>query len=157
MALFLLLLAANTLTNRLRAYKNNMDIKELRIGNWVQCDEDIYIVNGLWHQGVVCLTMKDNDPHNIHPSNLYPVPLTPEILERCGFSKDWREDAGGAPYFVWYRGFDIHQNEEGTEFHFSVYVRWDGTFKGGYHIKSLHQLQNLYFVLTGQELTLNTK
>lgn len=74
-------------------------------------------------------------------NNIDPVPLTDEILIKCGFSKN-----------------------ENTYYH-ELFICNNGTLRilaDNYRttgkdvkIKSLHQLQNLYFALTGKELDLN--
>lgn len=72
-----------------------------------------------------------------------PIPLSPEILEKCGFEEK-----------------DNHKN-----FQFKVYTKDDFTFNtnhGWWYFnrnldrqpKYLHQLQNLYYALTQNELTI---
>jgi hypothetical protein len=75
-----------------------------------------------------------------------PIPLTPEWLERCGFAK------GDA--------YDIEHDIERGEEHYWHNDRliWRHRLKNKRvdecydHINCLHQLQNLYFALTGEEL-----
>lgn len=82
--------------------------------------------------------------YNYALNDLEPIPLTPEWLERCGF--EIPVDNG---FFVRVaRGVVcIKLTDIGLpivrigEMHFT-------------NIKYLHQLQNLYFALTGEELTL---
>jgi len=71
-----------------------------------------------------------------------PIPLTPEILEKCGF----RKSLNGYCY-----GMITNDGKN----RFSIFT--DGTFKLGtqdlsVNIHHLHQLQNLYFALTNAEL-----
>lgn len=64
------------------------------------------------------------------------IPLTSEILEKCGFkpfAKDWVKS-----------GIIIHTRKRGFVINKRIPI-----------IKSIHQLQNLYFALTGEELTVN--
>lgn len=90
--------------------------------------------------------------------------LTPEILEKCGFE----ENMGG-----WYLEGEIKQNSFSSDdrnfgwcFTLCDVNDDDVHFRLGYssllindaparHIKYLHQLQNLYHTLTGEELTVN--
>ena len=72
------------------------------------------------------------------------IPLTPEILEKCGF-----------------RWYDNEWYEIKDKVHLSVSVEGAGYIyfgKGEYlfksNIKHLHQLQNLYFALTNNELNI---
>lgn len=74
-----------------------------------------------------------------------PIPLTPEWLERLGYKKDsmdnkWYQSPSNLPpIYNWRRG------DYGM----------DGLPLSVKSIQYLHQLQNLYFALTGEELTIN--
>lgn len=105
---------------------------ELRIGNWVESFSKQY-------RKIDHLDIRDvAEWRLIEPYR--PIPLTPEILEKCGFK--------------WHGGD-----------HYELSDCWIEDYKGGYRIvrpdfcktifKNLHQLQNLYFTLTGNELTIN--
>jgi hypothetical protein len=71
-----------------------------------------------------------------------PIPLTEELLLRFGFVDDLAN------------GFDLN----GIHIEFILGVGFvfyiDGVFGNSLVIESVHQLQNLYFALTGQELEL---
>jgi len=77
---------------------------------------------------------------------MHPIPLTPEILEKCGFE----------PHY------NVNSDQDEVEWlaHSKLdYVTYkDGKFDMGYgfgsldHIQYLHQLQNLFFSMTGEEL-----
>lgn len=83
-----------------------------------------------------------------------PIPLTPEIFEKCGFEKGIFWDGGNGTYSI-----DVsveHEEcvlsimENGEYFlHYNCYHDGSG---GRAKIKYLHQLQNLYYSLTGEEL-----
>jgi len=79
-----------------------------------------------------------------------PILLTPEILAKCGFKKD-------------YTGFALDDKMS-----LSISITSDGEylpcwldkalFPGATRcIKYLHQLQNIYYILTGNELVINKK
>ena len=68
-----------------------------------------------------------------------PIPLTHEILENCGFK--WNN------HKMEFSGFKVYPS--GDEFH--LYVNQLEKYYDS-NITSLHQLQNLYFALTGTEL-----
>lgn len=70
-----------------------------------------------------------------------PIPLTPEILEKCGFIKVLMHDG-----FYDYVKNGINISMPYFEYHFN-----DGD--SNTTLATLHQLQNLYFALTGEELT----
>lgn len=77
--------------------------------------------------------------------NLYPIPLTPEILEKAGFKKlsydfeFWKNS-------MW----RLKQHKLNNEW----YLTHCGEEVDCIKIKYLHQLQNLYFALTGEELNI---
>jgi hypothetical protein len=111
-----------------------MNANELRIGNYaIVKDAPIESIIRVRAQHIA-----EAEEHN--PSwFLYPIPLTPEKLEKCGFiyrndSKDIMDNG----YFVLYLGDSIYFNSYPIV-----------------QVKYLHQLQNLYFALTGTELTVN--
>lgn len=108
---------------------------EMRVGNW--------ILNGNNHP--IQVGYHEIRYAVIHPgtqNNYEGVPLTPEILEACGFSNKHHE--GGM---------------EWTKESFNLLNIKDSGFELIYdsiNVKYLHQLQNLYFALTGEELTLKS-
>lgn len=78
---------------------------------------------------------------------LSPIPLTPEILEKAGFVTIGRYAIGVGGYNVFAKGrIELLQPNEGDPYILAFYEA---------KITHLHQLQNLYFALTGQELTIN--
>lgn len=102
---------------------------ELRIGNWVEKFTD-------WEDSLGYSPILPEEFLAIHtkPERVNPIPLTEEILLKCGFEKygDFWYVLGNIKIEVTTRGY----------FRFSGYVR----------IYHLHQLQNLIFALTGEEL-----
>lgn len=104
-----------------------VDIRELRVGNWLMGKLGPQQVEPLDFKYMVVLNSAD------------PIPLTPEILEKCGFVK-MMGILGLYP-------IDISARME--------VVIFGGNYEGGHdihHIIHLHQLQNLYYALTGTEL-----
>lgn len=118
-----------------------IDPKELRIGNWVKIRGQ-FIVQVLDH---ITLTWFAYSQHQACGySDTEPIPLTPEILERCRF-----ESRGGF-YYVHANinhYFEIAPNIRG----FKLSVNGN-EYEMGEVFLSLHQLQNIYFALTGEEL-----
>ena len=128
-----------------------IDPKEVRIGNLVNYNEDGYGFDDY----VVII-----EPHEIHTyrtiaeriknAEFHPIPITPEWLERFGFVKSISPK--GHENWVMY-----------SQHHFAFVLREITPFIGfTYHsygtdhslqIDHVHQLQNLYHALTGQELT----
>jgi len=109
-----------------------MKPEELRIGNWVY----------MFGSTSVCSKV------NIKSIEFYdlmePIPLTEEWLERFGFEFD------GEWWDYLNFGINIRQNrcsESLGEFGFNYYPI----------PKYVHQLQNLYYALTGEELEIKDK
>ncbi len=76
------------------------------------------------------------------------VPLTPEILLKCGFENVIEFD-----YHFRKDEFDVMIESHGIYYY--IDDRGDNEGTKPRQIKYLHQLQNLYFALTGIELTIN--
>lgn len=86
-----------------------------------------------------------------------PIPLTEEWLVRFGFEKIKSHDFGdyeyhkfinGSEYLVWFTDYSISIGGSRAEISKGLCYSSDCI------IKYVHQLQNLYFALTGQELEL---
>jgi hypothetical protein len=117
-----------------------INANELRIGNLIK-----YIASGQWVEvnGDVMIGMIENGFEEFCPIN-----LTPEILEKCGFQPFQKNN-----FFKSY--ITIDDRGDGNW----VVAEFDQV-DGNIHlfrntIKYLHQLQNLYFALAGEELKLN--
>lgn len=83
---------------------------------------------------------------------LHPIPLTPEILEKCGWIHN--------PVGIYQLSFERPMTGFASEFRIWWYrddicIEPMGKDTGHIGIEYLHQLQNLYFALTGEELTVN--
>lgn len=123
-----------------------MNAKDLRIGNLVQED-----VSGLSRNGIVNLIknyrVSIKLPFSnlaIDTKNLKPIELTEEILEKLGFKNEninyVKNNVTIYFYDCWH--FD-YEDERGFN-----NVRLTGFWK-------VHQLQNLYFAITGEELVVS--
>ena len=99
-----------------------MKANELRIGNWVLNKNGRHIQINRDMFGIVLI--------------LKSIPLTPEVLEKCGFESN--------PYQDRYELKDLHFEYCGVR-----NIIWSEKYP---HIQYLHQLQNLHFALTGEEL-----
>lgn len=120
-----------------------MKANELRIGNYVYFHGDVEEINMVDGFGVIG---REEQPL-CSIDEVEPIPLTEEWLLRFGFEEE---------------GESFNLND------FSIELigddgRWCTYFFDTYHsvecslslIKYVHQLQNLYFALTGEELILN--
>jgi hypothetical protein len=111
-----------------------MKAEELRIGNWITyAGQEIELTRQKFKLSVFTLGLDE-----LHE----PIPLTKEWLIRFGFEYNYSFDLYSKS------GFDIQLLENGIEFYigeYGSYFTW---------IECVHQLQNLYFALTGNELTI---
>lgn len=79
---------------------------------------------------------------NIGEFDAEPILLTSKILEQCGFKKDNRSSRFyKTPFFIYAPGSPI------SSFAFGIIGRGRITT-----MKYVHQLQNIYFAITGEEL-----
>lgn len=116
---------------------------ELRIGNWLI---DIKFGSYIRFKSFFGLCNVETNP------DLYnPIPLTPEILEKAGF----KYDEGMESYDLFTSSGLI---SIATDYSFFIGDNHlECGFAGGNKslVKYLHQLQNLYFALTGEELQID--
>lgn len=115
-----------------------MKANELRIGDWVMIYGSQQKIHSIDENSVNGDFYGDGAANYLDGCS--PIPLTPEILEKVGFEK--RIDTG---------------NEFYTHGSFALY-KTDGGFLHNacdVSIDSLHQLQNLVYILTGTELEIN--
>lgn len=92
--------------------------------------------------------------HRVKLAEATSIPLTPEILEKAGF--DGKIILVGEKCVC---SYDWHLISYNSIVHLA-YDYDDGAYHShnaehNYDIKHLHQLQNVYFALTGQELNIN--
>jgi hypothetical protein len=112
---------------------------ELRIGNWVNLEGNVLQVDGR----VICDVWMEEF------ASIDPIPLTEEWLLKLGFinTPKWPDDD-----CTWSHGgflhFRIDMGVPAQEAYLDLY---EGTSK---YIQYVHQIQNLYFALTGSELTI---
>lgn len=88
--------------------------------------------------------------------DIYPIPLTPDILEKCGFEKrlEYWEPFVGDAKGAWYKRGDIFIVILKADHRVYRAVPTNGDEFGyvdGPELTSLHQLQNLIFALTCEE------
>jgi hypothetical protein len=119
-----------------------IDPKELRICNWVMFQEDSTICNvkEIALDGLLVWFPEKKVETWIELDQFGPIPLTPEILEKAGFKNKGHEIFVKDRIQLWAH-LAYYLDEDLEEAHF---IPVDVT--------SLHQLQNLYYSLTGQEL-----
>ena len=124
-----------------------MKIQELRIGNKVSFKDTVVEIAGVsgiaYSFGAIDVTIFRGGKTEMHDlKTLSPIPLTEEILLKCGFDENMVLSTieGEIRY---YGDGDINIGGEDSCTLGMVYIA---------KCKYLHQLQNLYFALTGKEL-----
>ena len=128
-----------------------MKSNELRIGNWIQFRQET--------GGIVFVMVDMITPYSFEASgdeifhnekydeDYQSIPLTPEILEKAGFVQH-HDDCHLQPIYI----KKIFGN---PPFVWGVYPEVLGggvVINDAMQLQYLHQLQNLYFALTGEEL-----
>lgn len=136
-----------------------MDVRELRIGNWVaSCNENtrdnpetwvvgkVYSIGSIECQFEQIEVETEDEFTHFFKDSYFGIPITEQVLLDCGFKKKQDYITGvGLCYFY---------TKE------SVKYRIDSFFNIpvlSIKLKHLHQLQNLYFTLTGTELEYKPK
>lgn len=128
-----------------------MKADELMLGNYIQYRKDgcmtydtvksIYYDDELQLYRIE-LNSRSFNLFHITINGVSPIPLTDEILLKCGFIKtDCFYYTYRCPFTLWYDNFN-----DGS------YNALSETNNIARNIKHLHQLQNLFFALTGNEL-----
>ena len=158
---------------------NKMTQNELRIGNYVYYEHTTHVVSGVHGNSVYSWWVKDGKPVIEYEakdssgtqveapyidvvSQYEPIPLTEEWLEKLGLIKRNQTeelpeelqqpdiDEDGDIWYTWVKGVFNLEIQSNGEIWFELYSHYK-------HIKWVHELQNLYFALTEEELTLQEK
>jgi hypothetical protein len=109
-----------------------MEANELRIGNLLNIGEEI--------NKLELVDFVDIYEHKTL-FHYQPIPLTDEWLIKFGFENiDTNENGGDNYWYLDRNDFMLDRNLQNLQ------------MKTGFDLKYVHQLQNLYFVLTGEEL-----
>jgi hypothetical protein len=117
-----------------------MIANELRIGNLINYEQTTHVITEISKTMIIhCWVKNKKDEYVSDFSEISPIPLTPEILEKCGFEK--ANDNFGGYLSPLYKVGRIRIND--NEWYNSCFYTT---------VKYLHQLQNLIHALTGTEL-----
>jgi hypothetical protein len=125
-------------------------VSELRIGNCVYDHEgDESKVYNVYNSGGVDLTFELVLMENINAESISPIPLTEEWLVKFGFEKyvnSFRKGYNDLVYhFIYLKHLDSY----------ACYIEYEDDselYPISFNIEYVHQLQNFYFALTGEEL-----
>jgi hypothetical protein len=122
---------------------------ELRIGNLVNYEQTTHLITCVNIDYTISIWVdKKNQEHlYTHQNNeLKPIPLTEEWLLKFGFGEELKDEwkilvNGCWSFFICY-----YENQ------YNHWVGCGAEYCHGKEIKYVHQLQNLYFALTNEEL-----
>jgi hypothetical protein len=132
-----------------------IETKELRIGNKIyplkDCDEvvDVTDLDGdSGRIGTTAFFYNNKGTCDTRSDVACGIPLTPEWLERCGFTTDGNGD-DNHPMALWEHPKTRYKYSDGSLVH-------NGASSDDWHdvgnVDYLHQLQNLFYWVTGEEL-----
>lgn len=122
-----------------------METTELRIGNLVLCDRNRIVEFWGVTEGHNKFILNYKNGSGIYYNDIdivNPIPLTEELIINLGFKKHKR---------VFYELNEFMIGFKANSFWFIT----SGLME--IELKTVHQLQNLYFALTGEELKMNQK
>lgn len=119
-----------------------VDAKELRIGNWVSYLGSNTQINSI-SIGEPCGYVSTFKSGIIIQNQIEPISLTEDLLLKCGFEEKQWGDEDDPPVF-YKNGLTISCKTWGKDSFYLNSYDIDVTF--------LHQLQNIYYALTGKEL-----
>lgn len=156
-----------------------IQVNELRIGNWVhqfrernernlfeltnirRCIQVESIHDGCMNnfdKARININIEDDEIYGIWEEDINPIPITPEILEKCGFEASDEKNYLRHPSIpvmieFFYNGDFVSPIMLSRGINSSSEDKYQLCFSQ--QCRHLHQLQNLYFALTGEELTVN--
>jgi len=122
-----------------------MDIKELRVGNYVR---DCVESGGKIHQLTIHNFGSDKDGYSHYIDLCNPIPLTEEWLIKFGFTKEYYDEKNhkeGYTYTIVLPIIGELCQSDKKDYVFDIE-------QDKLRLKFVHQLQNLYFALTGTEM-----
>lgn len=132
-----------------------MTVSDVRVGNWVKCKTTeglkfgkICDILDLGYFAAKCNGVEYRgkfDKPGIDIECVEPIELTDELLKKCGYKKVDK-------YTFLKDGFiSIHKDSITQVYH--LYDSWEDIIIGR-EIKGLHHLQNLFYMLNGEELNI---
>lgn len=128
-----------------------INIKQLRLGNYVMYEQTTHVVTGLQGGMVWSRWINGTEPYICSPEALDPIPLTEEVLLKCGLTqKGSLFGIGFLDTIYWY---NIENQILYIEYTDSPFSEDEGVrYPVSSPIKHLHVLMNIIYDLTGREL-----
>lgn len=147
-----------------------MTVKELRIGNWVRYNlypNDFYTIRAICEDRIHPIGLIEHGKNTIYSvsaesvSELSPIPLNQEILEKAGFTK---ESVSTHVYHLFNLTtietlYTIGDVDDAVYFEIRTTTNdKDDTFAVNHSVKAnikyVHELQNLFYSIENQELNI---
>lgn len=132
-----------------------INYKEARAGNLVMYDNRLFQIEAI-SRSLPCLNTDEFGIGVVDWGNIQPIVLSPEILEKCGFTLN-HVDQLAIVLNSMDRHLELNAEVNGNYF-FSINQMGefgDSSNVTLNYIQYLHQLQNLYWCLCGKELEIN--
>lgn len=128
-----------------------INIKQLRLGNYVMYEQTTHVVTGLQGGMVWSRWINGTEPYICSPEALDPIPLTEEVLLKCGLTqKGSLFGIGFLDTIYWY---NIENQILYIEYTDSPFSEDEGVrYPVSSPIKHLHVLMNIIYDLTGRGL-----
>ena len=128
-----------------------MQTNELRIGNWVLYN-DLYCKIAGIDKDQVLIEYHNGETDYCHIAYIDPIEFTEELLFEIGFVQrnDYYILSNENMYLIYYKD-SFKQELVSVVKRKRKYYCYKNELKH-YDIKYLHQLQNVYYLLTGEEL-----
>lgn len=119
-------------------------VRDVRLGNILTVSNLTGTVTCIDEEGI---EISFSPSYNYVEGSFIGVPLTAEILEKCGFETQKPIYKATGAEVVYHKLVSINSKIDLVEESIGYTLSYYGT-----KIKYIHQLQNLYFALTGAEL-----
>lgn len=124
-----------------------INTNELMLGNYVELSNgNIVRIKRINEVNISYYDNSIDQYLDVMFKDIYPIPITEEILEKCGFYKCDRLNNMPANYYSNDEGNKIGYHKESDKY----------LLIGMYcEFKYLHELQNIYYLLTKKQLNVN--
>ena len=131
---------------------NELKCTDLRIGNYVNIEGDVVKVKEIYEKSIHYA----NSEYESYATEdfIQPIELTGDILINIGFKKGYNEIYSMALCTDYYDYYISYQNVKDNKYSFVAYG-YNGDLKRQIrldNIQYLHELQNVFFSFTNQEL-----
>lgn len=127
-----------------------MKASELRIGNWVKNTWSSDQAMQVYPMMISQIATLEKEQNGENASNIQALPITQEWLEKFGFIEDPEDH--WSMILTLGKCTNQYLSTSFTRNNVTLYDRQK--LSTGIHVAYVHQLQNLYFALTGEELTI---